>query len=92
MTHIDASLRLSTTNRSSARGARFAVQSRPGVAPGPAMPGGGLKRGPPTAEPTDPHPAPFQELPLTCVKWVCVSASHARLFGAGCVSGLEGSW
>ena len=68
-----------------ARGARYAVQSRPGPAPGPAMPGGPPKGSPRRLSPLTPHlprEAPVNEcemclcerLPRTPFRglWVCV--------------------
>ncbi len=67
------------------RGARYAVQSRPGLAPGPAMPGGPPKGGPRRLSPMSPHllrEAPVnvckvclcERLPRTPFRglWVCV--------------------
>ena len=71
--------------RARARGARYAVQSRPGLAPGPAIPGGGRKGGPRRPSPLIPHlirEAPVnvckvclcERLPRTPFRglWVCV--------------------
>ena len=52
-----------------ARDARYAVQSRPGLAPGPAMPGGPIKGGPRRLSPLTPHL--FREAPVNVCK-VCL--------------------